>query len=57
MKKISLGNGVSIDIPTLIDTRLLIQAGSGGGKSHRIRWLLEKDTKIRLKDNIKRLMV
>ncbi len=42
MAKISLSNQTSIDLPTLIDTRLLIQANSGGGKSWLIRRLLEQ---------------
>lgn len=33
---------VSFDLPTLIETRLLIQSNSGGGKSWAIRRLLEK---------------
>lgn len=32
---------VGFDLATLIDTRLLIQSNSGGGKSHTIRKLLE----------------
>jgi uncharacterized protein len=40
--KIALSNHASIDLPTLIDTRLLIQANSGGGKSWLIRRLLEQ---------------
>src|SRR5260370_6811879 len=42
MAKISLSNQTSIDLPTLIDPRLLIQANSGGGKSWLIRRLLEQ---------------
>src|SRR3954463_622243 len=42
MAKISLSNQTSIDLPTLIDTRLLIQANSGGGKSWLLRRLLEQ---------------
>jgi hypothetical protein len=42
MATISLNNQTSIDLPTLIDTRLLIQANSGGGKSWLIRRLLEQ---------------
>lgn len=41
MKKIDLG-GFSLDLEKLIDTRLLIQANSGGGKSWVIRKLLEE---------------
>jgi len=33
---------VGIDLNNLIDTRLLIQANSGGGKSYAIRKLLEE---------------
>jgi uncharacterized protein len=40
--KIALSTHTSIDLPTLIDTRLLIQANSGGGKSWLIRRLLEQ---------------
>lgn len=42
MATIPLSNQTSIDLPTLIDTRLLIQANSGGGKSWLIRRLLEQ---------------
>ena len=42
MKKIALGNGAELDLQKLLDTRLLVQAGSGGGKSYRLRWLLEQ---------------
>ena len=42
MKSISFGSGVGLDLEKFIDTRALIQAGSGGGKSYRIRWLLEQ---------------
>jgi uncharacterized protein len=42
MATISLSNQTTIDLPTLIDTRLLIQANSGGGKSWLIRRLLEQ---------------
>ncbi len=40
--KIPLSDHANIDLPTLIDTRLLIQANSGGGKSWLIRRLLEQ---------------
>ena len=33
---------ISFDLPTLIESRLLIQANSGGGKSYAIRRLLEQ---------------
>lgn len=48
---IAIGNGadqegavgtISLDLATLIDTRLLIQASSGGGKSWALRRLLEQ---------------
>lgn len=42
MSKISINNTASIDLPTLIDTRLLVQANSGGGKSWLLRRLLEQ---------------
>jgi uncharacterized protein len=42
MATIPLSNHTTIDLPTLIDTRLLIQANSGGGKSWLIRRLLEQ---------------
>lgn len=40
--KISIGSGPELDLATLIDTRLLVQANSGGGKSWLIRRLLEQ---------------
>ena len=39
---IKLGKELNLDLPKLIDTRLLIQANSGGGKSYLIRKLLEE---------------
>lgn len=42
MTKIILGDGLTCDLQSLIDTRLLIQANSGGGKSHTLRRLLEE---------------
>jgi hypothetical protein len=39
---IFLNEKTSIDLPTLLDTRLLIQANSGGGKSWLIRRILEQ---------------
>src|SRR2546429_3165115 len=42
MATISLSNQTSIDLSTLIDTRLLVQANSGGGKSWLLRRLLEQ---------------
>ena len=32
---------LTLDLPRLIETRLLIQANSGGGKSYLIRKILE----------------
>jgi hypothetical protein len=40
--KFELGAGVKCDLQKLIDTRALIQANSGGGKSHTLRRLLEQ---------------
>jgi len=44
MKKnvFTFGEGVPVDLSMLIDTRLLIQANSGGGKSYCVRRLLEQ---------------
>lgn len=42
MNNIILGNNSKLDLDALIDTRLLIQANSGGGKSWCIRRLLEQ---------------
>src|SRR5437588_6833740 len=39
---IFLNKTISFDLPTLLDTRLLIQANSGGGKSWLIRRILEQ---------------
>jgi len=39
---VNLGEGLEIDLPKLIDTRALICANSGGGKSYAIRKLLEE---------------
>ena len=41
-KNIETKQNVTINLPKLISTRLLIQANSGGGKSWLIRRLLEK---------------
>lgn len=41
-RKIKLGPNISIDLSRLIETRLLIQANSGAGKSFAIRKLLEE---------------
>lgn len=40
--KFADGGVVSIDLPRLLETRMLIQANSGGGKSWAIRRLLEQ---------------
>jgi hypothetical protein len=40
--KFELGAGLRCDLQVLIDTRALIQANSGGGKSHALRRLLEQ---------------
>lgn len=42
MIKIKLNDKVSIDLEKLIESRMLIQANSGGGKSHTIRRLIEQ---------------
>jgi hypothetical protein len=42
MTTFELGAGVRCNVATLIDTRLLIQASSGGGKSWAIRRILEQ---------------
>lgn len=42
MKTIKLNERITIDLNRLIDTKLLIQANSGGGKSFTIRRLLEQ---------------
>src|SRR5918911_4107554 len=39
---VKLNNDVAVDLPTLIDTRLLVQANSGGGKSWLLRRILEQ---------------
>ena len=36
------GGKLEIDLPTLVDTRLLIQANSGGGKSWLLRLIAER---------------
>lgn len=40
--KIKLNETVSIDLAKLIESRMLIQANSGGGKSHTIRRIIEQ---------------
>jgi Helicase HerA, central domain len=42
MKELTIGRGVSCDLPRLISTRLLVQASSGAGKSWLLRRLLEQ---------------
>ena len=42
MKKATLADGVPIDVQTLIETRLLVQCNSGGGKSWALRRILEQ---------------
>jgi len=42
VKSFDLGAGVRCDLEKLVDSRLLIQANSGGGKSWAIRRLLEQ---------------
>jgi hypothetical protein len=39
---IALTDTVTIDLPALIETRAIIQANSGGGKSWAIRRILEQ---------------
>jgi uncharacterized protein len=41
-ESIKLNDEVSIDLPKLIDSRLLVQANSGGGKSWLLRRILEQ---------------
>lgn len=41
-QEVKLNNEVSIDLPKLIDSRLLVQANSGGGKSWLLRRILEQ---------------
>ena len=41
-KKAIIGGNVSIDLTRLLETRLLIQANSGAGKSWAIRRLIEQ---------------
>src|SRR5688572_27041302 len=40
--RFDLGAGAPCDLDVLVDTRLLVQANSGGGKSHFLRRLLEQ---------------
>lgn len=39
---VTLGDGVTLDLMRLVDTRMLIQANSGGGKSWLLRLLAEE---------------
>jgi hypothetical protein len=39
--KSNIGKGINLDISRLVETRLLIQASSGGGKSMTLRTILE----------------
>ncbi len=39
---IALNDDIALDLATLIETRLLVQANSGGGKSFALRRLLEQ---------------
>jgi hypothetical protein len=41
MKRFAIGDGLTCDLDRLVDTRLLVQANSGGGKSWLLRRLLE----------------
>jgi len=41
-KKVIIGDGIKLDVSRLIETRLLVQANSGGGKSWLLRRLLEQ---------------
>lgn len=41
-KNPSLGKGAPIDVARLVETRMLLQANSGAGKSWAIRRLLEQ---------------
>lgn len=42
MKQIKLNDKVALDLPKLIAGKMLLQAGSGGGKSYAIRRILEQ---------------
>jgi len=39
---LKLGKEINVDLPSLVDTRMLICANSGGGKSYLVRKLLEE---------------
>lgn len=40
--KPTLGHGITIDVPRIVETRTLVQSNSGGGKSRTIRRVLEQ---------------
>jgi uncharacterized protein len=46
MKPITLGKAgnsdIAVDVPRLLETRMLVQSNSGGGKSWALRRLLEQ---------------
>ena len=42
MKPFELGAGATVNLDKLVDTRLLVQANSGGGKSWALRRILER---------------
>jgi hypothetical protein len=42
VKRFEIGPGVTCDLDRLVDTRLSVQANSGGGKSYLLRRLLEQ---------------
>ena len=39
--KVNIGQNLNLDIMRLVETRLLLEASSGGGKSVTLRELLE----------------
>ena len=46
MKSPSLSSDISINVQALLETRLLVQSNSGGGKSYALRRLLEQTAPI-----------
>ena len=40
--KPTIGHGLALDLPRLLETRMLVQANSGGGKSWALRRILEQ---------------
>lgn len=38
---IALSDAIALELTTLIETRLIVQANSGGGKTYALRRLLE----------------